>query len=81
MLTAELYNNFVEELAPFLIGMYLESIHSETLPTSLTQGLLTLFPKPGKDLLINNWRPICLLNNDYKVFALILAKRLNLVLD
>lgn len=48
----------------------------------MTEGLITLIPKPNKDiLLIDNWCPICLLNNDYKIFALMLAKRLKLVLD
>lgn len=32
-------------------------------------------------LFLNNWRPICLLNNDYKIIALILAKRIKEVLD
>lgn len=50
----------------------------ESFPTTVTQGLTTLIPKPNKDkLLIDNWRPICLLNNDYKIFALLLAKRKN----
>jgi len=41
-----------------------------------------LIPKPKKDpLILDNWRPISLLNNDYKVFALILANRLKSVLD
>lgn len=81
-LTAEFYKNFAEELAPFLLKMFLESIQSETLPSSLTQGLLTLIPKPKKDTtLIDNWRPICLLNNDYKILAWALAKRLKCVLS
>lgn len=81
-LTAELYKNFAIELAPFLLETYLESIASETLPPSLSQGLLTLIPKPKKDiLLIDNWRPICLLNCDYKILALLLAKRLKTVLS
>ena len=48
----------------------------------MTQGLIALIPKPKKDvLLIDNWRPICLLNNDYKILALLLAKRIREVLD
>ncbi len=81
-LTAEFYKCFAEELAPFLLEMFSESIQSENLPPSLTQGLLTLIPKPKKDIsLIDNWRPICLLNNDYKILACILAKRLKSVLN
>lgn len=74
---AEFYITFAEQLAPFLLHMFTESIESGTLPPSLSQGLLTLIPKPNKDsLLIDNWRPICLLNNDYKLFAQIFAKRI-----
>lgn len=40
------------------------------------------FPSPKTDvLLIDNWRPICLLNNDYKIIALRFAKRIKAVLD
>ena len=50
--------------------------------TRWSSNLITLIPKPRKDkLLIDNWRPICLLNNDYKVFAQIFAKRIKTVLD
>lgn len=41
-----------------------------TLPWSMTQRLITGIPKPLKDLhFIDNWRPICLLNNDYKTYS------------
>lgn len=43
--------------------------------------MITLIPKPKKDLLlIDNWRPISLLNCDYKIIATIFAKRLKSVL-
>ena len=43
----------------------------------MKQGLVTLIPKPNKDtLIIDNWRGITLLNNDYKILAFLLAKRL-----
>lgn len=48
----------------------------------MSQRLIPLIPKPKKEvLLIDNWRPICLLNNDYKILALLLTKRINEVLD
>ena len=81
-LTSEFYKTFADNLAPFLHGVFTKSIHNQTLPPTLNQGLLTLIPKPNKDpLCIDNWRPICLLNNDYKILAGIFAKRLKAVLD
>lgn len=62
--------------------MFLESIEKTTLPPSLCQGLITLIPKPNRDpLLLENWRPISLLNTSYKIIALVLAKRLKLILN
>lgn len=80
--TAELYKQFSVSLAPFLKEVFAESTDRGSLPPTLCQGLITLIPKPKKDpLILDNWRPISLLNNDYKVFALILAKRMKSVLD
>lgn len=43
----------------------------------MKQGVITLIPKQHKDtLIIDNWRPITLLNNDYKILALIITDRL-----
>lgn len=81
-ITAEFYREFAELLAPFLFKVFSESVANKILPVTLTQGLITLIPKPKKDLLfIDNWRPITLLNNDYKLFALIFAQRFKKVLD
>lgn len=80
-LTSEFYKAFSTQLAPFLLQVISESINKEQLPSSLCQGLITLIPKPQKDILIlDNWRPITLLNNDYKIFALCLANKLKTVL-
>ena len=41
------------------------------------RGVITLIPKPDKDLrYLSNWRPISLLNTDYKILAKALATRL-----
>ena len=48
---------------------------------SATRGIIALFVKLGKDaLFLGNWRPLTLLNCDYKIHAKILAIRLNTVL-
>ncbi len=81
-LIAELYKSFAQQMAPFLLLVFNESISNGQLPSSMNQGLITLIPKPKKDLLfIDNWRPICLLNNDYKILAAIFAERIKTVLD
>jgi hypothetical protein len=41
---------------------------TDELSVTQKEGLITLIPKKDKDtLLIKNWRPITLLNQDYKL--------------
>ncbi len=81
-LTSEFYQKFVKDLAPLLLEVIYESIRLGSLPSTLTQSLITLISKPKKDLLlIDNWRPIILLNCDYKIIATIFAKRLKTILE
>jgi len=62
--------------------MYKECIESNELSTLMKQGLITLLPKPDKDhLILDNWRPITLLNVDYKLLSLVYAVRLKKGLD
>lgn len=80
--SSEFYKLFSQQLAPFLLHIFNESLFSSTLPASMTEGLIHFIPKPRKDpLYIDNWCPICLLNNDYRILALILARRIKKVLD
>ncbi len=70
-LTSEFYKSFSKELAPFLLNLFSQSIDLEKFPPTLTQGLITLIPKPKKDTsFLDNWQPICLLIIDYKIFSL-----------
>lgn len=57
--------------------MIQEAINDLTFPTSLKQAVISLIPKPCKDSkILDNLRPITLLNNDYK--TLVLANRLKI---
>jgi len=50
------------------------SYQTGTLPPLQTQSLISLLPQSGKDVLsINNWRPISLMNVDYKITAKCIA--------
>lgn len=52
------------------------------LPLGLGRNVIRLIPKPKKDLpSLDSWRPISLLSNDHKWFALIFAIRFKNVLD
>ena len=51
------------------------------LSISQRQGIISLIPKKEKDLLsLKNWRPISLLNTDYKIAIKCIAKRLEEVI-
>jgi hypothetical protein len=51
-----------------------------TLSTSQYKGVLTLLHKGGEREDIQNWRPLTLLNCDYKIISKLLAERLKNVL-
>ena len=56
-------------------------IHSiNSMCKSQNRGLITLLYKQGEREDIANWRPITLLNNDYKIIAKTIAERLKSVL-
>lgn len=48
----------------------------------MTQCLILLIPKPQKDKpLLDNWRPIALLQNDFKMFAGLIATKMKNTLE
>lgn len=69
------------DIRKLLYNAFLECIQKGSLSPTMKTGLITLLPKPKKQLLsLDNWRPITLLCTDYKLFALVYANRLKLVL-
>ncbi len=81
-LTANFYRHFWGLLRNFLFQVFREAIITSSLPVSMKQGIITLIPKPGKDSkLLDNYRPISLLNYDYKLLTYIYTNRLKGGLD
>lgn len=81
-LPVEFYHHFWNILEPPLFDALNQCIARNEMSATMKQGLICLIPKPDKDLLlIENWRPITLLNVDYKILATVLARRLKKGLD
>ncbi|MEK6264144.1 MAG: reverse transcriptase family protein [Clostridium sp.] len=80
-LTAEFYRHFWPIIVDHLYNSIITSVELGELSVEQKRGIITLIPKAGKDLkYIKNWRPISILNVDYKIIAKILANRLKPVL-
>ena len=75
-LPAEFYLAFWDVLGPDLVEVLNASFDSGLLPLSQRDALISLVFKKGDRLLHKNWRPISLLNVDYKICVRALAGRL-----
>lgn len=81
-LSVEFYKTFWPVIGDMVIASLNEAFQIGELAASQKQAVITLIKKEGKDpLLIKNYRPISLLNVDYKILAKILSKRVKNVLD
>lgn len=73
----EFYVAFWAPLAPFLFNSLSQSFREGILSSGQRRGVITLIPKKDVDRRsIANWRPITLLNCDYKILAKAVALRL-----
>lgn len=74
---SEYYKLFHQTLSPFLLETFNKAIRTSSFPKEMLGAYVTTIPKQGKDpLLPESYRPISLLNTDLKIFAKLLAKRL-----
>ena len=77
----EFYRTFWSKLGESLLVLFEESIQKKELNHTARRGCITLIPKKSRDsLLLRNWRPITLLNSDYKILAKVIANRIKQVL-
>lgn len=78
----EFFKKFTHKLVPLLSKLYTEIFDKKALPPTMTQATISLLLKKEKDpLLCESYRPISLLNCDYKILAKILAGRLEKALS
>ena len=77
-LTPEFYKWFWNEVYEPLISSFNYSYECGELSHSQKQAVITLIHKQDKDRLdLENWRPISLLNTDYKILSKVLTHRLH----
>ena len=76
-LPAEFYLTFWPEIGNKLVSSINYSLQLGELSTSQKRGVITLQEKKGKDpKLVKNWRPVTLLNTDYKILTKTLSRRI-----
>ena len=80
-LSKELYCVLWDTISVHLESLYMQVLEDGRLNWSARRGLITLIPKKGKNIKnLNCWRPLTMLNIDYKLLAKTLAERLKRVL-
>ena len=80
-LTVEFYKCFWNDIKQMVIDSLNEGYDKKQLSCSQSQAILTLLYKKGDKNILDNWRPISLLNIDYKLAARIISMRLKKVID
>lgn len=79
--TNEFYKFFWIDISNILLNSFNYSFQIGQLSIDQRRGLISLLPKKDKNkLLIKNWRPVALLNCDYKLISKTLANRLKTVI-
>ena len=80
-LPAEFYKVFWIDVKCYLVASYKYSYEINKMSITQRRGVLCLLPKKNDPLLLKNWWPISLLNQDYKLIAQLIAERIELCLD
>ena len=74
--TKEFYETCFELVGDRLLDSFNDAFKEGKMSVSQSRGVITLIPKDENDLtVLNSWRPITLLNVDYKILARVIAKQ------
>jgi hypothetical protein len=77
----EFYEYFWDKLKMNFLKMLADVFINQSLSIDQKRGVINLIPKQDKDLkYVSNWRPISILNTDYKIITKALANRIKGVL-
>ncbi|KAM4034768.1 LOW QUALITY PROTEIN: uncharacterized protein ACNLHF_021458 [Anomaloglossus baeobatrachus] len=77
----DFYGSYWSIISQDLLEVVRALFSGVSMPESMKEGLVVLLFKKGERKRLSNWRPITLLNADYKIFAKILAGRMRGVID
>ena len=78
---SEWYKAFRTELLPSLLKACNTALKKSKMPPSWNEAVISIIPKEGRDKLeCGSYRPISVLNVDYKLYTAILARRLEKIL-
>ena len=72
---AEFFKALWPEIGQDLLEIFKQSQDTGKLPESMRLAVIQCIPKKGDLTEVKNWRPISLLNADYKIFASVIANR------
>jgi len=76
-LPMEFYRTFFDTLGPDLLKVYHAMTAKGEMPPSMRTAVISLLFKKGDRDDLKNWRPISLLNVDYKIFTKALTSKLS----
>ena len=77
----EFYTFFFRDIGSVLVRCFNHSFQEEIISPDQRRAIINLIPKKDKDpLFLCNWRPISILNVDYKILAKCIALRVRLCL-
>ena len=80
-LTSEFYRYFWNAVSKFMVESFNHALQHGSLSISQRQGIISLIPKKNKNAeYLTNWRPVSLLNVDYKIATKTIALRLEKIL-